>query len=136
MSDLQHSLDLGRDVCLLVQFDAFLVGTAGAFLHNLLQLGQHHAVRRRHCLELVKQQLQQFKQQPAEGAREKQRERARARERDRERERERGRERERARERENMVRMRSVKKSIRDISKLTSRDEYISLLTTGFVILS
>jgi len=55
ISDLQHGLDLGRDVGLLVEFDALLVGPARALHSDLLQVGQHHAVSLGHCLELIKQ---------------------------------------------------------------------------------
>lgn len=68
-SDLQHCLDLGGDIGLLVELDALLVRAAGALHRNLLKLGQHHAVSMGHRLELLKQQLQQVQQQPAEGAR-------------------------------------------------------------------
>ena len=70
LSDLQHSLDLRRDVGLLVQLDALLVRPARALHGDLLQVGQHHAVSLGHCLELIKQQLQQLQQQPVEGGRE------------------------------------------------------------------
>lgn len=66
-SDLQHSLDLGRDVGLLVQLDALLVGAARALHGDALQMGQHHAVRLRHRLELVKKEFQQLQQKPAVG---------------------------------------------------------------------
>jgi len=69
MSDLQHRLDLGGDVGLLVQFDALFVGAAGALHCDPLQVGQHHAVSLGHRLELIEQQLQQIQQQPVEGAR-------------------------------------------------------------------
>lgn len=68
-TDLQHRLDLGRDVGLLVEFDALFVSPARALHCDLLQVGQHHTVRLGHCLELVKQKLQQFKHQSVEGAR-------------------------------------------------------------------
>lgn len=74
VSDLQHRLDLGGDVGLLVQLDALFVGAARTLHGDALQVGQHHAVGLRHRLELVKQQLQQLQQQAAEGAREKGRE--------------------------------------------------------------
>lgn len=70
ISDLQHRLDLGRDVGLLVEFDALFMGPARALHRDLLQVGQHHTVSLGHCLELVKQKLQQLQQQPVEGARE------------------------------------------------------------------
>lgn len=69
-TDLQDRLNLGRDVGLLVQLDALLVGPCRALRCDPLQVGQHHAVGLGHCLELVKQKLQQFQQQPAEGGRE------------------------------------------------------------------
>lgn len=68
-TDLQHRLDLGRDVRLLVQLDALFVGPARALHRNLLQVGQHHAVSLSHGFEFVKQKLQKLQQQPAEGAR-------------------------------------------------------------------
>lgn len=70
ISDLQHRLDLGRDIGLLVELDALFVGPARALHCDLLQVGQHHTVSLGHCLELVEQKLQQFQQQPVEGARE------------------------------------------------------------------
>lgn len=69
-TDLQDGLNLGRDVGLLVQLDALLVGPGRALRGDPLQVGQHHAVSLGHCLELVKQKLQQLQQQPAEGSRE------------------------------------------------------------------
>lgn len=68
-TDLQHRLNLGRDVGLLIQLDALLVGPGRALCRDPLQVGQHHAVSLGHCLELVKQKLQQFQQQPVEGSR-------------------------------------------------------------------
>lgn len=70
ISDLQNGLDLGRDVGLLVQLDALLLGSTRALHCDLLQVGQHHTVSLGHCLEFIEQELQQFQQQPAEGARE------------------------------------------------------------------
>lgn len=58
ISDLQHSLDLGRDIGLLVELDAFFMGPARALHSDLLQMGQHHTVSLGHCLELIKQKLQ------------------------------------------------------------------------------
>lgn len=60
ISNLQHRLDLSRDVSLLVKFDAFFVGPGRALHRDPLQVGQHHTVSLGHCLELVKQKLQQF----------------------------------------------------------------------------
>ncbi|TNN49390.1 hypothetical protein EYF80_040402 [Liparis tanakae] len=69
VSDLQHRLDLGGHVGLLVQLDALFVGAAAALHRDALQVGQHHAVSLGHRLELIKQQLQQIQEQPAGGAR-------------------------------------------------------------------
>lgn len=69
-TDLQHRLDLGRDVSLLVKLDALFVGPGRALRCNLLQVGQHYTVGLGHCLELVEQELQKVQQQPVEGARE------------------------------------------------------------------
>lgn len=54
-TDLQDRLNLGRDISLLVQLDALLVGPGRALCSDALQVGQHHAVSLCHCLELVKQ---------------------------------------------------------------------------------
>lgn len=69
-TDLQDRLNLGRDVGLLIQLDALLVGPSRALCRDPLQVGQYHAVSLGHCLELVEQKLQQFQQQPVEGSRE------------------------------------------------------------------
>lgn len=69
-TDLQDRLNLGRDVGLLIQLDALLVGPSRALCRDPLQVGQYHTVSLGHCLELVKQKLQQFQQQPVEGSRE------------------------------------------------------------------
>ena len=68
-TNLQHCLDLGRDVSLLVKLDVLLLGPARALRGDLLHVCQHHAVSLGHCFELLKQELQQFQQQPAEGDR-------------------------------------------------------------------
>lgn len=69
-SDLQYCLDLGRDVSLLVQLDALCVGSCRALPCDLLQFGQYDTVGLGHSLELFEQKLQQFQQQPVDGARE------------------------------------------------------------------
>lgn len=70
LSDLQYCLDLGGDVSLLIEFDALFMCPGWALDHDLLQVSQHHTVGLGHCFKLLKQQLQQFPQEPIEGARE------------------------------------------------------------------
>lgn len=69
-TNLQHSLDFSRNVSLLVELDVLFRGPTRTLRCNLLHVGQHNTVSLRHRLELVKQKLQQFQQQPAERARE------------------------------------------------------------------
>lgn len=61
---------------MLVQLDALFLG-----LHpDVIQVGKHHTVSLGHCLELVEQELKQFQQKPAEGARESRKEERKRRE--------------------------------------------------------
>lgn len=59
-TNLQHCLDFGRDVSLLVKFDVVFLGSARTLHSNLLHVGQHHAVRLGNCLKLLKQELQEI----------------------------------------------------------------------------